>query len=104
MLEDIAILTGGTVISENLGIKLENVKITDLGKAKKILIEKENTTIVEGAGKKADIQGRCGQIRAQIEDTTRTTPREAAGASGETGRWRCRHPRRWFDRSGSEGA
>jgi chaperonin GroEL len=70
MLEDIAILTGGTVISEDLGIKLENVKITDLGKAKKILIEKENTTIVEGAGKKSDIQGRCGQIRSQIEETT----------------------------------
>ena len=70
MLEDIAILTGGTVISEDLGIKLENVKLADLGKAKKILIEKENTTIVEGAGKKADIQGRCAQIRAQIEETT----------------------------------
>ena len=76
MLEDIAILTGGTVISEDLGIKLENVKITDLGKAKKILIEKENTTIVEGSGKKADIQGRCGQIRAQIEDTTSDYDRE----------------------------
>jgi len=76
MLEDIAILTGGTVISEDLGIKLENVKITDLGRAKKILIEKENTTIVEGAGKKADIQGRCGQIRAQIEETTSDYDRE----------------------------
>src|ERR1700729_2784312 len=76
MLEDIAILTGGTVISEDLGIKLENVKITDLGKAKKILIAKENTTIVEGAGKKNDIQGRCGQIRAQIEETTSDYDRE----------------------------
>jgi chaperonin GroEL len=76
MLEDIAILTGGTVISEDLGIKLENVKLNDLGKAKKILIEKENTTIVEGAGKKADIQGRCGQIRAQIEETTSDYDRE----------------------------
>jgi chaperonin GroEL len=76
MLEDIAILTGGTVISEDLGIKLENVKLADLGKAKKILIEKENTTIVEGAGKKADIQGRCGQIRAQIEETTSDYDRE----------------------------
>src|ERR1700754_3511229 len=66
MLEDIAILTGGTVISEDLGIKLENVKLNDLGRAKKILIEKENTTIVEGSGKKPDIQGRCSQIRAQI--------------------------------------
>jgi chaperonin GroEL len=76
MLEDIAILTGGTVISEDLGIKLENVKITDLGRAKKILIEKENTTIVEGAGKKQDIQGRCAQIRAQIEETTSDYDRE----------------------------
>src|ERR1700749_4547904 len=76
MLEDIAILTGGTVISEDLGIKLENVKLADLGKAKKILIEKENTTIVEGAGKKNDIQGRCGQIRAQIEETTSDYDRE----------------------------
>jgi chaperonin GroEL len=76
MLEDIAILTGGTVISEDLGIKLENVKLNDLGKAKKILIEKENTTIVEGAGKKSDIQGRCSQIRAQIEETTSDYDRE----------------------------
>ena len=76
MLEDIAILTGGTVISEDLGIKLENVKLADLGKAKKILIEKENTTIVEGAGKKGDIQGRCTQIRAQIEETTSDYDRE----------------------------
>jgi chaperonin GroEL len=76
MLEDIAILTGGTVISEDLGIKLENVKLNDLGKAKTVLIEKENTTIVQGAGKKADIQGRCGQIRAQIEETTSDYDRE----------------------------
>ncbi len=76
MLEDIAILTGGTVISEDLGIKLENVKLNDLGKAKKVLIEKENTTIVEGAGKKADIVGRCNQIRAQIEETTSDYDRE----------------------------
>src|SRR6195952_2056568 len=70
MLEDIAVLTGGQVISEDLGIKLENVTLPMLGTAKKVLIDKENTTIVEGAGKKADIQGRCGQIRAQIEETT----------------------------------
>src|SRR6195256_1509056 len=76
MLEDIAIVTGGQVISEDLGIKLENVKLTMLGKAKKILIEKENTTIVEGAGKKADIQGRCAQIRAQVEETTSDYNRE----------------------------
>ena len=76
MLEDIAILTGGTVISEDLGIKLENVKLNDLGKAKKVLIEKENSTIVEGAGKKNDIVGRCTQIRAQIEETTSDYDRE----------------------------
>ena len=76
MLEDIAILTGGTVISEDLGIKLENVKLNDLGKAKKVLIEKENTTIVEGAGKKHDIVGRCNQIRAQVEETTSDYDRE----------------------------
>jgi len=70
MLEDIAVLTGGQVISEDLGIKLENVTLEMLGKAKRVLIEKENTTIIEGAGKKADIVGRCGQIRAQIEETT----------------------------------
>jgi chaperonin GroEL len=76
ILEDIAILTGGTVISEDLGIKLESVKLTDLGKAKRILIEKENTTVVEGAGKKSDIQGRVVQIRAQIEETTSDYDRE----------------------------
>src|SRR5271170_168815 len=76
MLEDIAILTGGTVISEDLGIKLENVKLADLGKAKTVLIEKENTTIVEGSGKKNDIVGRCNQIRAQVEETTSDYDRE----------------------------
>ncbi len=76
MLEDIAILTGGTVISEDLGIKLETVTLAMLGKAKKVLIEKENTTIVEGAGKKADITGRCSQIRAQVEETTSDYDRE----------------------------
>jgi chaperonin GroEL len=76
MLEDIAILTGGTVISEDLGIKLENVKLNDLGKAKKVLIEKENTTIVEGSGKKNDIVGRCNQIRAQVQETTSDYDRE----------------------------
>jgi chaperonin GroEL len=76
ILEDIAILTGGTVISEDLGIKLETVKLTDLGKAKRILIEKENTTVVEGAGKKSEIQGRVAQIRAQIEETTSDYDRE----------------------------
>ncbi|MFQ5618637.1 MAG: chaperonin GroEL [Rhodospirillales bacterium] len=70
MLEDIAVLTSGQVISEDLGIKLENVSLDMLGKAKKVIITKEETTIVEGTGKKADIQGRCNQIRAQIEETT----------------------------------
>src|SRR5262249_3654627 len=68
MLEDIAILTGGKVISEDLGIKLENVKLEDLGRAKKITIDKDNTTIVEGAGKQGDIEGRVKTLRAQIED------------------------------------
>ena len=70
MLEDIAILSGGQVISEDLGIKLENVTLDMLGRAKRVKIEKENTTIVDGAGKKADIEGRIGQIKAQIEETT----------------------------------
>src|SRR5213083_1386315 len=70
MLQDIAILTGGTAISEDLGIKLEKVTINMLGRAKKVMIEKENTTIVNGAGKKADIQDRITQIKAQIEETT----------------------------------
>ena len=70
MLEDIAILTGGQVISEDLGIKLENVKIKDLGSAKKVKIDKENTTIVSGSGKKSDIEARCAQIKQQVEETT----------------------------------
>src|SRR5277367_1630869 len=76
MLEDIGILTGGQVISEDLGIKLENVTLNMLGKAKRVLIEKENTTVVEGTGKKADIVGRCNQIRAQVEETTSDYDRE----------------------------
>ena len=76
MLEDIAILTGGTAISEDLGIKLENVTLQMLGRAKKVVIEKENTTIVDGAGSKAEIEGRVKQIRAQIEETTSDYDRE----------------------------
>src|SRR5262249_54228793 len=76
MLEDMAILTSGQLISEDLGIKLENVTLDMLGKAKKVIVEKENTTIVDGAGKKVDIEGRCGQIRAQIEETTSDYDRE----------------------------
>ncbi|OLP54563.1 chaperonin GroL [Rhizobium rhizosphaerae] len=76
MLEDIAILTGGTVISEDLGIKLENVTLDMLGRAKKVSISKENTTIVDGAGQKSDIEGRVAQIKAQIEETTSDYDRE----------------------------
>jgi chaperonin GroEL len=76
MLEDIAILTNGQVISEDLGIKLENVTLDMLGSAKKVLITKEETTVVEGAGKKGEIKGRCGQIRAQIEETSSDYDRE----------------------------
>jgi chaperonin GroEL len=76
MLEDIAILTGGKVISEDLGIKLENVRIEDLGKAKKITIDKDNTTIIEGAGQHKDIEGRVKQLRVQIEETTSDYDRE----------------------------
>src|SRR3989449_2037044 len=76
MLEDIAILTSGTMVSADLGIKLENVTVNMLGRAKKVMIDKENTTIVGGAGKKADIQGRITQIKAQIEETTSDYDRE----------------------------
>jgi chaperonin GroEL len=76
MLEDIAILTGGKAITEDLGIKLENIKLEDLGKAKKIVVDKDNTTLVEGSGKTASIEGRIKQIRAQIEETTSDYDRE----------------------------
>jgi chaperonin GroEL len=76
MLEDIAVLTAGQLISEDLGIKLENVTLNMLGKAKRVRVEKENTTIIDGAGKKQDIQGRIGQIKAQIEETTSDYDRE----------------------------
>jgi chaperonin GroEL len=76
MLEDIAILTNGKAITEDLGIKLENIHAEDLGRAKKIVIDKDNTTIVEGAGKSADIQGRVKQLRTQIDETTSDYDRE----------------------------
>jgi chaperonin GroEL len=76
MMEDIAILTGGKVISEDLGIKLENVRLEDLGRAKKVAIDKDNTTIIEGAGKHSDIEGRVKQLRVQIEETTSDYDRE----------------------------
>src|SRR5437667_1701697 len=76
MLEDIATLSGGKVIAEELGIKLENVSLQDLGRAKRIVVDKDNTTIIDGAGKKADIEGRIKQLRAQIEETTSDYDRE----------------------------
>ncbi len=76
MLEDIAILTGGKVIAEELGLKLENLTLSDLGRAKRIMVDKDNTTIIDGAGKKADIEARIKQIRAQIEETTSDYDRE----------------------------
>src|SRR5690349_11597342 len=76
MLEDIAVLTAGQVISEDLGIKLENVTLNMLGRAKRVRVEKENTTIIDGAGKKQEIQGRIAQIKAQIEETTSDYDRE----------------------------
>jgi chaperonin GroEL len=76
MLQDIGILTGGKVLSEDLGIKLENVRLEDLGRAKKVTIDKDNTTIVEGAGSKEDIAGRVKQLRVQIEETTSDYDRE----------------------------
>ena len=89
MLEDIATLTGGKAITEDLGIKLENVKMEDLGKAKKITIDKDNCTIIEGGGKSSEIEGRVRQIRAQVEETTSDyDQREAAGAPGQAGRRR----------------
>jgi chaperonin GroEL len=76
MLGDIAILTGGTAITEDLGIRLENVRLDDLGRAKRVVVDRDNTTIIEGAGRKADIEGRVKQIRAQVEETTSDYDRE----------------------------
>src|SRR5215475_4856317 len=76
MLEDIAVLTGGKAITEDLGIKLENIKLADLGRAKRVVIDKDNTTLIDGAGKRADIEARIKQIRAQIEETTSDYDRE----------------------------
>src|SRR5262249_54939091 len=76
MLEDIAILTGGRGIAAELRLKLENVTLQDLGRAKRVVVDKDNTTIIDGAGKKADIEGRIKQIRAQIEETTSDYDRE----------------------------
>src|SRR5207245_3338750 len=76
MLQDIATLTGGKAITEDLGVKLENLKLDDLGRAKKVVVDKDNTTIIEGAGKAKEIEGRIKQIRVQIEETTSDYDRE----------------------------
>src|SRR5512145_1666132 len=76
MLQDMAILSGGQVIAEELGLKLENVTLKDLGRAKRVEIDKDDTTIIEGAGKKAEIEGRCNEIRKQVEETTSDYDRE----------------------------
>ena len=104
MLEDIAILTGGKAITEDLGIKLENIKLEDLGKAKKVTIDKDNTTIVEGAGDSKAIEGRVKQIRTQVEETiVGLRPREAPGAPGEARRRRRGHQGRCGHRDRDEG-
>ena len=104
MLEDIAILTGGKALFESLGIKLENVTLADLGRAKKIVIDKDNTTIIEGAGKSAEIKGRIEQFRREIEDDhQRLRPREARRAAGQAGRRRGQDQRRRRDRERNEG-
>ncbi len=105
MLEDIAILTGGQTISEDLGIKLENVTLEMLGRAKRVSITKDDTTIVDGAGKKKSIEARVEPDQgADRGDDLRLRPREAAGASGQAGRRRCRHPRGRRHRGRGEGA
>jgi chaperonin GroEL len=89
MLQDIAILTGGTLISEEIGRKLDSATVEDLGRARRVVSDKDNTTIIEGRGDERAIRARIEQIRAQIETThQRLRPREVAGAPGETGRWR----------------
>jgi hypothetical protein len=105
ILQDIAILTGGQVISEDLGIKLENITVNDLGSCKTVRIDKDNTTIVDGAGKRQAIEGRMKQIRAEIEETTSDYDREKlAGTAGQTGRRRSgdQHRRRHRDRDERE--
>jgi|SRR5205809_3883474 len=86
MLEDIAILTDGRAVTEDLGIKLESITTNDLGQAKKITVDKDKTTIIEGAGKAAALEGRVKQLRAQIEHDVRLRPREIAGAARQAGR------------------
>ena len=101
MLEDIAILTGGQVISEDLGIKLETVTMDMLGKAKRVVVDKENSTIVGGAGKKKDIEARCDQIRKQIDETTSDYDKEKLQErlAKLAGRWCCSYQSWWSVRS-----
>ena len=104
MLQDIAVLTGGEMISEDLGIKLENVTVQMLGRAKRVSITKDDTTIVGGAGKKAEIEGRIAQIKQQIEDTTSDyDQREATRATGQARRGRRHHQGRRLNRSRGQG-
>ena len=104
MLEDIAILTGGKAIMEETGIKLEGVRLEDLGRAKRVTVDKDNTTIVDGAGTQKAIEGRIKQLRTQIDETTsRLRSREAAGAAGEAGRRRCGDQGRRGHRDRNEG-
>jgi chaperonin GroEL (HSP60 family) len=104
MLEDIAVLTGGRLLSEDLGIKLENVTLEDLGRAKRIVIDKENTTIIEGEGKNSDIQGRVKPDPPPDRGNhLRLRQGEAPGTPGQAGRWRCRHQCRRRDRNRAEG-
>ena len=104
MLEDLAILTGGKAVTEDLGIKLESIKLDDLGQAKKITIDKDNTTIIEGAGTSTAIEGRVKQLRVQVEDThLGLRPREAAGAARQAGGRRRHHQGRRSDRNRDEG-
>jgi hypothetical protein len=104
MLEDIAILTGGTMVSADLGIKPEKVTINMLRRAKKVMIDKENTTMVGGAGKKADIQARITQIKAQIEETTSDYAGRSCKSDLPSSRRRRSAPRRRRDRDRGEGA
>ena len=103
MLEDIATLTGGQVVSEETGIRLENVVIGMLGTARRVIVDKDNTTIVGGSGAKANVEGRVAQIRKQIELTTSEYDREKLGRANRETRWRCCCCQRWCRyRSGDE--
>jgi chaperonin GroEL len=104
MLEDVAILTKGQLVSEDIGIELENVTLAMLGTAKRVLITKDDTTIIEGAGDKKDIEARCNQIREQAKDTNSDYDREKiARTPGQIGWWGCGDSRWWRYRSRGEG-